>query len=135
MSVHVSPWTFHFQMLHRSLLSGSGREPLPAIERYTSDKFGPYPFVWKNSIINLSLVLSMLFLYWLIKGYYLYAICLWNHNSQSRPVLNKILANNIISFSKPWNKTKALYFVIQWRILRPKRVYLYIFFSCHFNIT
>ena len=44
LSVHVSPWTFHFQMLDRSLLSGSGRGPLPAIERYTSDKFGPYSF-------------------------------------------------------------------------------------------
>lgn len=86
------------------------------------------PFVWKNSIINLSLVWSMLFLYWLIKGHYLYAIGLWNYNSQSRHVLNKKLAN-IISFSEhnlPWNKTKALYFVIQWLILRPKRVYLYL---------
>ena len=85
------------------------------IESYTSTKFGLYsyhlPLAWSNSAINLLLVWSMLFLYWLTKRHYL--ICYWlvkYYNSHSEPVLNKFLPRTI-SISEhnlpPRNKTEV----------------------------
>ena len=70
------------------------------VERYTSTKCGlssfHLPFAWNHSVIILILVLTILFLYWLIKRHYpgLWSIIM-NCNSHSEPGLNKLWANTI----------------------------------------